>query len=335
MAESTFRKLAKIQTESEAYAYMESLRWPNGPVCPHCGNKEKHYYLKPRKALTEGVESRKTRTGSHSERRVWKCADPACRKQFSVLTGTIFHGSKVPLVTWLMVVYEMCANKNGIAAREIERRYAVAPKTAWYMTQRIREAMKSNNLLPMVGTIVADETWIGGDPHNDNHRKPEVEPVPFQPGSDRPNLKTDKTPVVSLINADTGEIRSRVVARVTGDTIRKFMAENVAMGASHLMTDEGAQYFRLGEEFGSHETVNHSAGEYVRDHVSINKAENYFSQVKRSIDGTHHHVSKEHLDRYITEYDFRYTTCGLDDAQRMNALMAQTDRRISYKRVRG
>ncbi|HXA31705.1 MAG TPA: IS1595 family transposase [Acidimicrobiales bacterium] len=208
MAESTFRKLAKIQTESEAYAYMEALRWPNGPVCPHCANTEKHYYLKPRKTLTEGVESRKTRTGSYSERRVWKCANKECRKQFSVLTGTIFHGSHVPLVTWLMVVYEMCANKNGMAAREIERRYGVAPKTAWFMAHRIREAMKSNNLIPMVGTIVSDETWIGGDRQNDNHRKPKVDPVPFQLGSGRPNQHTDKTPVLSLINADTGEVRS-------------------------------------------------------------------------------------------------------------------------------
>jgi transposase-like protein len=335
MAESTFRKLGKIQTESEAYAYMEGLRWPNGPVCPHCGNTEKHYYLKPRKTLTEGVESRKTRTGSHSERRVWKCANKECRKQFSVTTGTIFHGSKVPLVTWLMVVFEMCANKNGVAAREIARKYGVAPKTAWFMTQRIREAMKSNNLIPMVGTIVSDETWIGGDPTNDNHRKPKVDPVPFQPGTGIPNQRTDKTPVVSLINADTGEVRSQVVARVTGTTIRKFMAENVAMEASHLMTDEGAGYDTLGLEFGSHETVNHSAGEYARGSVSINKAENYFSQVKRSIDGTHHHISKEHLARYITEYDYRYSTCAMNDTQRMNHLMGQTERRISYKRVRG
>jgi transposase-like protein len=121
---TTVMTLAKqIKTEADAYAYMESLRWPDGPVCPHCGSIEKHYFLKPRKG-----NARKTRTGSLTERRVWKCK--TCRKQFSVITGTVFHGSKVPLHTWLMVVFEMCANKNGIAAREIARKYGVAPKTA-------------------------------------------------------------------------------------------------------------------------------------------------------------------------------------------------------------
>src|SRR5438067_4343062 len=127
---------SKITTEADAYRFMESLRWgdPVAPNCPHCGS-EKAWFLNPEKG-----EARRTRTGSMSQRRVWKCGD--CKKQYSVLTGTIFHGTKMPLQTWLFVLFEMMANKNGIAAREIERKYAVTAKTAWFMTQRIREAMK-------------------------------------------------------------------------------------------------------------------------------------------------------------------------------------------------
>src|SRR5581483_8828656 len=146
-------------TEADAYMLMEKLRWNGEPVCPHCGSLGA-YYIRP----LNGV-SRATRTGAASQRRVWKCS--ACRKQFSVLTGTIFHGSKVSLRTWLFVVFEMCANKNGIAAREIERKYDVSPKTAWFMVHRIREAMKREPLAGMLrGTIVADETYIGGEPKN-------------------------------------------------------------------------------------------------------------------------------------------------------------------------
>jgi len=152
----------------------------------------------------------------------------------------------------------------------------------------------------------------------------------------RPGIKgkTAKTPVLSLVNVNTGEVRSQVVANVTGDVLRKVMAENVDMAGSYLMTDEGSQYRHLGHEFASHETVNHSEGEYARGGVSINRAENYFSQLKRSLNGTHHHVSKTHLDRYLAEFDFRYTTHKASDAERMAKLVDRVGgRRLSYKRV--
>jgi transposase-like protein len=334
MEKITTTALAKrITDEASAYAYMESLRWPTGPVCPHCQH-DKAYYLKP----ANGV-SRATRTGSHSQRRLWKCAK--CRKQFSVTTGTVFHGSKVSLQTWLFVFFEMCANKNGIAAREVERRYGVAPKTAWFMTQRIREAMKNKAPNALVGTIVSDETWVGGEPERMNKRTRArwegrgAEPVKVTPGN-RPNQHTDKTPVLALVNAETGEVRSRVVTDVRGVTLRKVIAEQVDMGRSTLFTDEALVYGPIGREFRTHHTVNHADEVYVdrTTGASTNKAENYFSQLKRSLDGTHHNVSKTHLDRYLAEFDFRYSTRGLTDTERMAQLMSQTGgRRLSYRRL--
>lgn len=143
--------IERIPDEASAYHYLETLCWPEKPVCPHCGSINDHYFLKPKDEA-----GRRTRTGNVSARRVWKCKD--CRRQFSVLTGTIFHRSKVPVRLWIFVFFEMCSNKNGIAAREIERKYGVAPKTAWFMTQRIREAMKSRGSPLTRGIIQADET---------------------------------------------------------------------------------------------------------------------------------------------------------------------------------
>ena len=223
-----------IETEADAYRYMEDLRWPEGPVCPHCGNDEKHWFLTPKGA--DG-ETRKTRTGSLSARRVWRCAE--CKRQFSVLTGTVFHGSKVPLKTWLMVTYEMCANKNGISAAEIQRKYKVGNKTAWFMAHRLREGMKVGAPDSMRGTIVADETFIGGKVSRMNKQTRErLTDRRNAPGG----LKsaTEKTPVVSLINAETGEVRSAVVANVDGTNLRKVMSEQIDMAGSELWTDKGA-----------------------------------------------------------------------------------------------
>jgi transposase-like protein len=308
----------RITCEADAYGYMERLRWPNGPVCPHCGH-DKAYFLKPR----TGLDSRPTRTGAPSQRRVWKCAK--CRKQFSVTTGTIFHGSKVSLQTWLFVFFEMCANKNGLAAREVERKYGVSPKTAWFITHRIREAMRNKAPDALVGTIVADETWIGGDPQRMNRKtrarwEGQCKPEPIVPGS-RPHQGTAKTPVFSLIDAETGEVRSRVMTDVTGASLRKAMAEQVNIAASVLHSDEGGAYRTFGHEFIAHHTVNHDAGRYF-DYgtgASTNKAENYFSQLKRSIDGTHHSLSRRHLQRYLWEFDFRYSTHKMTDTQAHHA----------------
>jgi transposase-like protein len=311
---------ARLVTEADAYKLMEELVWPDGqpPACPHCGATERLYYLTPK----DGTEGRKTRTGAVSQRRVWKCG--TCRKQFSVLTGTVFHGSKIPLRTWLFVMFEFASSKNGVSAREIERKYDLTPKTAWFMLHRIREATKRDlSAGLMAGTLVADETWIGGDPGNRHARKRIAE------GAAR--WATQK---MSVIDKATGEARSAIIPNVKGSTLRKAMEEELAinLGASTLHTDSWKGYVQMAGTLKGHEVVNHNRGEYARGQISSNMAEGFFSQLKRSIDGTHHHISKEHLPRYLAHFDFMYSTHELTDSERMRRVLGQVGgRRLTYR----
>jgi transposase-like protein len=225
-----------------------------------------------------------------------------------------------------MAFYMLTASKNGVAAFELHRTLGVTNKTAWFMFHRIREAMKFGPLADMLqGTVVADEAYIGGDPKNRhaNARGPE-----------RDGRGTDKAPVVSIIHPETGEVRSHVVADVSGLTLGRILMGDVDPMGSTLITDQFKGYNLAGSFFSKHETVNHSAGEYVRDGFTTNAVEGFFSQLKRSIDGTHHHVSRKHLGRYVAEHDFRYSTCKLSDSDRMRRLMHQTGgRRLTYTDV--
>lgn len=309
---------AKIPTEADAYRFLEDLRWEGKPVCPHCGSVRKHYFLKPAAGT-----ARKTRTGSMSERRVWKCAD--CRKQFSVLTGTIFHRTKIPVRTWLFVIFEMCSSKNGVAAREIQRKYDLTEKSAWFMLHRIREAMKREPLAGLLsGRVVADETWIGGKPSNRHGHKPKERMMGVG--------HSEKQPVMALVSRETGEVRSQAIPEVKGSTLRGVLAKHVDPAKTHLHTDASIFYRRLAGDFEDHSYVDHSKGEYARGDVSTNQAEAFFSQLKRSIDGTHHHVSREHLARYLAEFDFRFSTCKQSDTERMQRLLGQVrGRRLTYR----
>ena len=246
------------------------MRWANGPECPHCGRVDHAYRL---------TGARRTSTGKVSNPRLWKCAE--CRKQFSVLVGTIFERSQVPLSKWLMALYVMASSKNGVAAFELHRTLGVTNKTAWFMLHRIREAMARGELAEsMTGTIVADETWIGGKPSN---RHASATKTAVRVKRVEGNMNTEKTPVLSLVNTTTGEVRSRVVPNVTGAVLRKVIAEQVDIAGSTLHTDSGSWYPQIGQEFAAHESVNHLAGEYVRGTVTTNHAEGYFSHLKRSL----------------------------------------------------
>ena len=308
----TLKNLAdQITDEHDAYLLLEELRWHGKPVCPHCGH-DKAYFLTPKGGARGTGKPKPDGKRTQSVRRVWKCAK--CRKQFSVLTGTIFHGTKVSLRTWLMVMVQMSSAKNGISAREVERMHAVTPETAWFMLHRLRESMKRDPLAGLLsGVVVADETWIGGKPVNRHDHKR------GQGGQGR----TDKTPVVSLVSKETGEVRSRVVPNVDGRTLRTVITEQADLATTVLHTDSAGAYPWARSEAAGHETVNHHVQEYVRGDVSTNQTEGYFSQLKRSIDGTHHHVSREHLHRYLSEFDYRYTTRKLSDSPRLERMIGQ------------
>jgi len=319
-----------LSDEASAWQLLERLRWPDGvPVCPHCGTKDsKHYFISAKSG------ERKTKAGAVTYRRLWRCRDKACRKQFSVMVGTIFESSKIPASKWLLAMWLMGAGKNSVSALELQRHLGISYQTAWFLGHRLREAMQREPVFSLLsGTVVVDETFVGGAPKN-RHRQGRASRLPSGAGS-RKGPMYDKTPVVALISKETGEARTRVVADVTGATLRKAIAQDVDMPNTVLHTDGHSGYKWFRSEMAGHEYVDHSAYEYVRGDVSTNMAESFFAQFKRSVDGTFHNVSRQHLSRYADEFAFRWNTSKMTDAQRVQALIDNTPgRRLTYRPLR-
>jgi len=271
--------------EDEARTYLEQLRWPTGAVCPHCGAIGA-YKLQPK------ADSKKPiRTG------VWKCK--VCRKQFTVTVGTIFEDSHIPIHQWLSAIQFLCASKKGMSAHQLHRMLNITYKSAWFMAHRIRYAMGQPPLAEKLqGIVEADETYIGGKAHGKRGRGAE-----------------NKTPVFALVQRG-GEVRSFKAERVTAKNLKGAIREHVDRSAT-IMTDEFLAYKGLHKEFADHQTVSHGTKEYVRGNAHVNSAEGYFSLLKRGIIGTYHHISKQHLDQYLNEFNFRYNSRKVDDEFRM------------------
>ena len=323
--EFSIPKLAtSLKSEADAYLLLEQLRWGGAPEsCPKCGTEGRSYFLNPANGA-----NRKTRTGSVSERRVWKCGH--CKKQFSVLTDTIFHGTKISIRTWLLVIFEVCSSKNSVSAWEISRKYEITNESAWHLLHRIREAMKREPVAGLLrGAIQADETWIGGNPANRHRNDPRE--LPRKAGT------TDKQPVFALVHYETREVRSAVVNDVTAISLGEKIREWADLSKTYLQTDKHKAYIQIGVNAPSHEVVDHSMGQYkLPGGAGTNLAEGYFSQLKRSLDGTHHHVSTEHLDRYLAQFDFMATNCKMTDSNRMKKLLSQVaGHRLTYKPLTG
>jgi transposase-like protein len=284
-----------------AAEFLESIRWPNGPVCPHCANDEKHYKL-PNKT-----------------RRLWKCAK--CRKQFTVTVGTVFESSHVPLHKWLWAFYLICSSKKGISAHQLHRALKVTYKTAWFMGHRIRYAMEQPPFTSrLAGVVEVDETYVGGKERNRKQRDRQK----------KLGRGTGKTPVVTLVERG-GSVRSERIANVTGQELKGAIRRHVDPSA-RIVTDSFRSYAGIGKEFASHETVNHALDEWVRGDVHTNTAENFFSILKRGIDGVYHHVSEAHLPRYLAEFDFRYNARKMTDSERtVAALMGAEGKRLTYQ----
>jgi len=281
-----------------ARQHLERLHWPNGPVCPHCGCMGR---------ITK-LEGKSTRPG------VYKCND--CTKPFSVTVGTIMEDSKIPLNKWLMAYALINASKKGISAHQLHRSLGITYKSAWFLAHRIRETMDSGTD-PLGGdperVVEADETYVGGKAKN------------------RANGKTPpKKAVVTLVERG-GHARSFHVANVHANTLRTILFTN-ADRLSTLMTDESTVYTGAGQSFWQHKTVNHRSAEYARGNWHTNTAENFFSIFKRGIVGVYHHVSEAHLHRYCREFDFRYNTRTVSDAERTaEAVKGARGKRLMYR----
>jgi len=246
-----------------------------------------------------------------------KCYD--CRKQFTVRKGTLFEDSPIKLHVWLQAAFLMCSSKKGISSNQLHRTLGVSLQTAWFMSHRLREAMRTGSLAPMGGvgsTVEADETFIG--------RKD---------GTVKRRGHGHKNAVLSLVDRNSGQVRSFHVEGTSAAVIVPIIKANVARETA-MMTDEGGHYFTLGDHFASHESVSHKADEYVRGEVHTNTVEGYYSVFKRGMKGVYQHCSERHLHRYVAEFDFRYnnrSALGIEDAARMAvALRGIRGKRLTY-----
>lgn len=296
--------LPRFNDEDAAREHLESILWPNGPVCPHCGGTDRNSKL----------------NGESHRAGLYFCGD--CRSQFTVTVGTVFERSKVPLHKWVFAAHLMCASKKGVSAKQLERMLGVSYKTAWFVAHRIREAMNIEPAGQMGGNgapVEVDETYWG----NVGQHKP---------GSRGFNHKMK---VVSLVERD-GTKQSFHVTNVNAETLRPIMQKQIAK-KTRLMTDEAGVYKKVGKEFGSHEIVNHTAKEYARGDVTTNTVESSFAILKRGLYGTFHSVSEQHLQRYATEFDFRWNTrqkLGFTDADRAAiAIKNASGKRLMYRRT--
>jgi len=291
----------EFHNEEAAYAYVEARIWANGRTCPHCGEAER----------TSKMGGKSTRIGTYN------CS--SCRKPFTVKIGTIFEASHVPMNLWLQAIYLICASKKGISSNQLHRTLGVTLKTAWFMSHRIREAMRDDgsvNFGAGGGVVEVDETFIGREP-----------------GKEVKRGVGHKMKVLTLVDRTTGKAKSVVVDDLKVSTLLPILKANIAREAT-IHTDEAMQYDNLHQHFAAHASVNHGAEEYVRGDVTTNTVEGYFSIFKRGMKGVYQHCGKKHLHRYAAEYAFRYSNrvaVGVDDRARSDlALLGVAGKRLTY-----
>ena len=294
-----------FHNEEAAYAYVEARIWPEGATCPHCGGVDR----------IGKMGGKSTRVGTY------KCYQ--CRKPFTVKIGTIFESSHVALHIWLQAMYLVAGSKKGISSNQLHRTLGVTLKTAWFMSHRIREAMRTGGL-GLMGSdgarVEADETYIG--------QKADYDRQPKARGS------AHKLRVVSLVDRGTGEARSFPANSMVRDEVAQIVRANLAKEAK-LTTDESRLYSVVGKEFAAHDTVLHGAHIYVRGDVYTNTVEGFFSIFKRGMRGIYQHCSEKHLHRYLAEFDFRYSNravTGCNDGDRADRLLSGiVGKRLTYQ----
>jgi transposase-like protein len=300
---------------NKAREWLETELWPVGPICPHCGV----------------INAATLIRGKSHRPGLYQCN--ACREPFTVTVGTLYERSKIPLNKWLVATHLMMASKKGMSALEIGRLLGLSKKTAWFLCHRIRESLRDTQPEIQLGgkgkVVEADETYVGGKESN-KHKSKRRNGMQGGKG---------KEAVVALVERE-GRVRSHHVASVSAKNLKPILQAQIDR-KSYLMTDESAVYLPIGEAFAGHETVNHSIEEYVRSggFWHTNTVESYFSIFKRGVYGTFHHVSQQHLKRYLAEFDFRYNereALGVSDAARMaKSVQGIVGKRLTYRRTRG
>lgn len=309
-----------FQDEDLARAFLEKNRWPDGAYCPHCGEAEN---------ITQ-VQAKAKEAKAKTRKGLYQCN--SCRQQFSVTVGTVFERSHVPLNKWLLATFLLTSSKKGMSAHQLMRTLGLGSyRTAWFMAHRIREAMKDENgglLGGNGGTVEADETYFG-------RKKIEAKaPQEYVRNKTRAGKGIGtKLAVVSLVERG-GRVRSFHVKSADAETVRGIVRNNVANDI-HLRTDESALYNSFKGRFASHETVHHSSGQYVRaGNIHTNTIEGYFSIFKRGMTGIYQHCGEQHLQRYLTEFDFRYSNRMVSDMERTEiALKDISGKRLTYRRT--
>jgi transposase-like protein len=285
--------------EQSAVDHLRAIRWKNGAYCPDCGSDKVYHF---------------------SDNRTHKCG--ACRKRFSIKVGTVFEDSKLPLRKWFMAIWLITSHKKGIASTQLAKDIGVTQKSAWFMLHRLRHAAQTRSFnRPLQGEVEADETYIGGKEKNKHA---------WQRTGGKQGGK-GKTAVLGVLER-RGELRTGITPNMSARTVQTVIRENVAPGAN-LMTDEHGSFVGLDRDY-NHHRVNHSKGEYVRHFVlHSNGIESVWALFKRQIVGTHHYLSPKHLFRYLGEMTWRFNLREMDEGDRMNALIGQTNGRLRYKEL--
>jgi transposase-like protein len=293
--------------DDKAREHLENLRWPNGPFCPHCGNSDQ--------AKIKRLEGKSHRPG------LFQCNE--CREHFTVTVGGVMERSHIPLCKWVAAFHLMNAGKKGISAHQLHRMLGITYKSAWFMAHRVRETMDEARPGPMGGkggVVQIDETYTG----NTSKRAK----------SYKKGLKT-KRAVVALVDHAAGRVRAFHVKDVDAKTVRTLLVKH-ASRKSTLVTDEAKIYRKVGREFAAHERVFHKHGWYItKGGFTTNNVENFFGIFKRGVYGTFHHISEQHLQRYLNEFSFRYSNrsgLGINDGERAAlAIKGAEGKRLTYR----